>query len=716
MMRVNLNQLLCILLLIPYSGFISAYEIETHKRLSEEAYTSSNLNNDPNMLANLGLFTSKTFPNSRGGGGRSIIQLIGDGAQFEDNTNGLKRPLNHFYDPVHNAPLNIGGVKVGDLLCFVPSVGCQPTEISPDWALEDSKDISQQNFSFKDARQYFYNALTLPVDTSIRDKFWGLTFQSLGQVIHHIQDMAQPQHVRNDMHLDENEFFGLNPLYNPSLYEKYTRSLSTLPFSGYTPVYSSTDTATFSSARKFWHTDDGKGLADYTNRGFVSAGTIFSSSFPAPVLDTSSKQDFDIQTLLPGTSLKGLMTFYSSTVTDNYKGTSVINPWAVTSSIFDADLKKYATIGKKEVFTLNRFNFGVAHTLLIPRAVGYSAGLINYFFRGKMAISLPPDGAYSLIDPSTSPNGFSKVKLTLANTSPAGENMIGGTVVAVAKFHNNNCYQPDLSGEYGLPGKDYATCRSSEERIVVSAPQSLSLAAGATTTAPLVFDFSSNPIPLSATDLYLQVVYRGQLGQETDAVAVTTLDIAEPTTYDLANWTDAFLLNGGYYYIPEPYNATTVIPNGNGTPQSNTVSPVLFAYIDGNRNGVYDALDKDLSRKALAYHFDFGGGSTLGSITLPASSFTRFAVLVNNASGPNTVLNLVKETYGYSVPILVKPNVNQQDPVTNQSTYSLPFLDRGRYVYQESPDYLFDPIIVALPPIVSPLVHTTAQTIQLSPP
>ena len=56
---------------------------------------------------------------------------------------------------------------------------------------------------------------------------------------------------------------------------------------------------------------------------------------------------------------------------------------ASTNSIFSADLKKYAP-KKQAIFTLNRFNFDVAHSLLIPRAVGYSAGLINYFFRGKM--------------------------------------------------------------------------------------------------------------------------------------------------------------------------------------------------------------------------------------------------------------------------------------------------------------------------------------------
>ena len=44
---------------------------------------------------------------------------------------------------------------------------------------------------------------------------------------------------------------------------------------------------------------------------------------------------------------------------------------------------------------------------------------------------------------------------------------------------------------------------------------------------PVTFTFA-NRIPASATDLYLQVVYRGPLGEESDAVVVATKDISEP--------------------------------------------------------------------------------------------------------------------------------------------------------------------------------------------
>ena len=549
------------------------------------------------------------------------------------------------------------------------------------------------------------------------------TFQTLGQVIHHIQDMAQPQHTRNDQHLDLGLTTGqtigfcvVSPticatyfaIKNPSLYESYTNDVrGKLPTDFSLVGYDLSDPKflkTFNQPRKFWETPDGKGLAQYTNSNFVSAGTNFDKPglFPSPIFDPNSKINLDIKQLLPGTSLTGTLFFYGSAVQDKFLGTSINNPMTSTDSIFSADLTKYAPF-KQAIFTLNRFNFNAAHALLIPRAVGYSAGLINYFFRGKMQISLPPEGVYGLTDAGT-PSGFSKIKLVLSNQSPAGEDMTGGQVVAVAKFHTNTCYKNDLSGEIGLPANSDSACRSSAEQIIVSAANPLTLAVGASST-PLSFVFSS-PIPLSATDLYLQVVYRGQLGQELDAVAVTTLDIAEPTTFDISNMTDYFLLNGIFYKIPTPYNQTTV---------PSQVDPALFAYIDVNANGIYNpGIDNDLSRQSLSYQFAFGGSTPLGSMTVTPPGFARFAVLVNNANGPNTVLKLTKQTYGYTVPIPIAPNINQQDAVSGLPTYSPPHLSRGHYVYQSSPDHDFYPTIVPLPPTLDALLNLTPQTISIN--
>jgi len=249
-----------------------AYEIDTHAALSKSAAEKSVLAN-ADLLRALGLahpITSEEqkFPNSKNQS-QTILDIIQDGARFED---GLKtdcetRPQHHFYDPVRDRGLRwltVSGEK------------------SPDWALEDVNDNDKQDYSYKDARYYLYRALTATTEED-RNKYFGLTFQSLGQVIHHPQDMAQPQHVRNDTHIIAGEDCAwyqkpfIKLVENPSLYEQYTKTLGNLPIGLYPKVR-------FDTARRYWHTEDknpgaGQGIAEFTNSNFVSAGTNFRGAF-----------------------------------------------------------------------------------------------------------------------------------------------------------------------------------------------------------------------------------------------------------------------------------------------------------------------------------------------------------------------------------------------------------------------------------------------------
>ena len=161
------------------------YEQETHVKLSEEAAKASVLyKSDANVLSNLGLKPiddrSQRFSNSKNEF-KTINELIQDGGNFEDN---FPRSTNHFFNPVNSQALSLFGGQVGNP--------------SPDWALEDKGQIvggmvlGGQEYSYRDGRLYFYLALTSSSSVE-RDKRWGQMFQTLGQVIHHIQDMAQPQ-------------------------------------------------------------------------------------------------------------------------------------------------------------------------------------------------------------------------------------------------------------------------------------------------------------------------------------------------------------------------------------------------------------------------------------------------------------------------------------------------------------------------------------------
>jgi len=271
---------------------------------------------------------------------------------------------------------------------------------SPDWALAAPGTVSAQEFSYWNARQSLFAALTEPTEVARKAAF-GRTFETLGHVVHHLQDMAQPQHVRNDPHCN---WFPCGLVGSgPSRYESFTQSLGsnlpTDPPTGY-DITSPTFTSNFNNPRRFWHTETGqnspsagKGVAEFTNGNFVSYGTNFDRPglFPAPLAFTIDP-DVDVQAECQNaawcSNLHGRMTFYGNIVRDNFLGQSSDreNRRASTFSTFDQDL---INRGGTPRFSLNRFNFQAAHDFLIPRAVAYSAGMINYFFRGK--IDLVPD-------------------------------------------------------------------------------------------------------------------------------------------------------------------------------------------------------------------------------------------------------------------------------------------------------------------------------------
>lgn len=570
-MMISVKRNIAILFFVlPTAGY--CYDPVTHRAISIQATEQSNLTKISRILADIGITKDSLFKNSNGDG-NNYQTLIGDGAEFEDKN---IRAMNHFYNPITGKGLPL----------FKPS---------PDWALEDKGEIEDseggtgpQRHSYRDARQYLYQALT-STDKATRDKNFGLTFQTLGQVIHHIQDMAQPQHSRLDLHCDTALCL---LLFNPSRYEQYTLTDLKMKIEQGRLTYTGYPNVSFSKPRQYWTTQEGsqsgKGMADYSNRNFHSAGTIFSSAFPLPVRNPATEKA-TVQTLFTTAGLANkipfectgmysplpgdcYMTFFTNPVTDPlYPSLNDVNKRGATYSVFDQDLidqsENKGEWWEKGVYSLNRFNFDEAHRFLIKRAVGYSAGLIDYFFRGRMEISAPDEGVYGLIDHATvnqkDVQGFSKIKLKLKNTTPPIvegsdptrhlQDMPAGKLVAVARFRRNLCYEPDLTGELvdgvstwnGCSRANYRT--PSEEFLLSREVEVSSLSADPTATPKNVtFDFDI-PIPINATDLYLQVVYRGSLGDETDAVAVTRLDLREPTYFSLVNGSDYFMVDGEFY-------------------------------------------------------------------------------------------------------------------------------------------------------------------------
>ncbi|WP_306532629.1 hypothetical protein [Geobacter sp.] len=385
-----LNFVFLMLICLPWQG-VRAYEVGTHATITEHAFnTALTKGNLGRSLTDLGLSTTTVLqdPTSTIGIPKQLpshsgepLDWIREGSRYEDDG---WRPLNHFYDPVHFFHALCSGI--------IPIPGYDIPSSS--WGLAAPGTLPNQQWSYHDARKYFINGLTLSTKQE-RDSNLAKTFRALGQVMHLIQDKASPQHVRNDAH---NPDVGVQLLASLTgcatsspLYESFIDLIhlsSSLIYDGYSPP-------NFQSPQDFWETGGiyGRGLAEFTNLNFVSEGTNFNQLqdgatdgspglHPFPQLDLSMKSDEDIRSLLPFTTYTGVVTFYRGIVSDNLNPSGAAENFRLTThSIFDRDL---LFRGYDPIFALNSFNYIDHARLLLPRAVGYSAGLLNYFFRASM--------------------------------------------------------------------------------------------------------------------------------------------------------------------------------------------------------------------------------------------------------------------------------------------------------------------------------------------
>lgn len=575
----------------------SGYELATHAAITLNAYSISILTTDTQTLSNLGLlgnpidlgsdyfdisgmnalrrsakgFEGKIIDNLKvnrttlpGWLMRGAIREDDYASVFgnwkapnpqndQDKPQAFWRVMNHFFDPYINRPLTLTPTA---LQLFKLAAGeTDAFRAAPNWALGQNDAFAvrpvpdsgtRNHYTVLDAREAMYRALTgfdkdgnlVATTETDRKTYWATTFRALGDILHLNQDMAQPQHTRNDPHS------GVPGFGHKSVYEAYIDARASgqtfysvpgvqVPLSGL--VYTGYQIPVFARYSDFWSTNpgngsvNGAGLADYSNSSFFTAGTnLGNNNYVSPSNNPAAYAKV---------AATGLSTWPLQRFSFLVGGSNNIR--MTTESIFDFGLTTTSP-----TYSLNAYNYDDMADLLIPRAVAYSAGLINYFFRGKMEISLPDQGVYGIADHSVGA-GFQKIRLKLKNTTPNNEAMVGGQLIAVARYHKNSCYQPNLSGEWGAPGQSPAKCRDPAETITTSTPVS-AVTLNATDQA-FQFTFSS-AIPFGISDLSLQVVYRGPLGQENDAVVVATKNISEPTYFALYNFTDYVVCVNSTYY------------------------------------------------------------------------------------------------------------------------------------------------------------------------
>ncbi len=394
------------LLLAGTCGTASGFDIDTHRVLNGRAADASTLKDYLPGELGLSLGLDQTVD------GRTVRSWIERGGAAEDQfrhsetLGALFRSRHHFHNPLQ--PWNVAGLQRGSWCPPFRLVG----QASVRWAQNPDQGLTGKA-SWLDARQRFLEALTLGTQNQ-RETAFGQTFQILGQQTHLIEDMAVPAHTRNDPHCPTPEGFERWASRNASLVADLAATpIRPAPEIFLVGVPLSDDVARVPVAR-LWDTERYRllqdpnvtlvgpiGLAEYSNANFFSDDTIFSGfPFPAPTSVALGPAE-------PG-PITGQLRRYFKKVQDG----ELIDHLAVPSALFDA----LPAALKDRRKGLDEKVFRDYATLLIPRAVGYSAALLDYFFRGKLDVDLVDDG--------------SGLRLAGANASP--DPLDGGTLAVYA--------------------------------------------------------------------------------------------------------------------------------------------------------------------------------------------------------------------------------------------------------------------------------------------
>ncbi|MFO1511520.1 MAG: hypothetical protein U1F83_01170 [Verrucomicrobiota bacterium] len=330
------------------------------------------------------------------------------------------RSLNHFYDPLTG--LGLSNIPIDDRLRdavtgqFIPvgrdSFSWASTRDCPGvdiWLDGIGLNAGKYNiWSWQNARDKEWLGLTATYRSSRQAALLEM-FRAVGQFVHLLEDASQPEHTRNEQHL-----WPGSPIEDYG--GKHLESLN------YQPGMLDWRAAGFTKMKDFWdrnlYTGGGAtldedagggaklGLAEFSNGNFLGARHQYPEYFspgdvrhyPLPSRDNSTnykqvKADpnigLDTYTLKNGNEAKGIY------IKKNGDGITGI----YLSRINYLGAKKFSGLSAKAFCTIDDPNVLYDyHSILIPKAIDYSAGLLDYYFRGKLeVVSVDWDGTQYVI-------------------------------------------------------------------------------------------------------------------------------------------------------------------------------------------------------------------------------------------------------------------------------------------------------------------------------
>jgi hypothetical protein len=397
--------------------------------------------------------------------------------------------------------------------------------------------------------------------------------------MHLVSDAAVPAHVRNDPHVPYVKDADHFEEYVKNLFNNDDGAIASLIFDNFTVDPVIFDKAVYdpmapSPISALWDHDEYKsdgsnlpagsnttiGLAEYTNANFWTEDTfpwkIFSGNYPHPDLDDTN---YDENVWLNPEAVDAEdgeidnRIYFSKKTGDPVTHFMAAGYWYYQLYMWNKPEMDYA-------FLLDEICFKDYAAKLIPRAIGYSTALLDYFFRGSIEIALPAEnhhaGAYAI---TTDPDqGFTHIALNAKNTSSNGEKMTDGNIELVVKY---KLALDDPFQSYPVP--------TTEEFSYIVALEANNIRA-IPSDNPVALEFNLSPaIPIYATNVSINLVYKGALGAEADAVVAGHKDISEPTPIDIFSNLDKVCLAGGWHDAGSADAISFVDTNGNGIADRN---------------------------------------------------------------------------------------------------------------------------------------------------
>ena len=417
-------------------------------------------------------------------------EWLEEGGEREDDR---LRFLRHFHDPLQ--PWGTAGLDL--------AIGRYPSSVR--WMQDpDQGGVSTGGlWSWNDARRLYYDALTEP-DPMRREALWADVFRALGQIMHLVVDASVPEHTRNDMHARgalklgnsyERWVAGQHGVGNPQLEAEFIASYLSSPIGFPSDIFevglegesvAKVPIARLIDADRYDGTNphttvDGAdprapvsvGLAEIANANFFSEDTL-RGEYPSPTdaglipvrLATPLGRVRRYLTRPPGQGLLPANPLRAECATDAYFQRSLIvqpPPYPCMDGVV--------------------WNQVAAH--MLPRAVGYARGVLDYFFRGSMRVhtlSTDEEGAFIRI-----------------------ENLTDEEMEGVFEI-------------YARPMTD-APDESREQAGLVADGAVTTVSAKATVTLPVTLLPGERP---TASQI---LVFRGRLGLELDGVAAQIFDV-----------------------------------------------------------------------------------------------------------------------------------------------------------------------------------------------